>query len=93
MSTPISQSGQGKDKSIRVKVLSVRNVHDTKAALYVKLGTSLGECKTNATKCENGEAQWNGKNQKEEIRFFCFFQFLNFFFFFIKKLLQSLVMV
>jgi hypothetical protein len=90
MSTPISQSGQGKDKSIRVKVLSVRNVHDTKAALYVKLGTSLGECKTNATKCENGEAQWNGKNQKEEIIFFCFFKFFCFFFFSLRNFYNRL---
>jgi hypothetical protein len=66
MSASIAQSAQLKDKSIRVKVLSVRNVPDTKAGLYVKLGTSLGECKTNATKCENGEAQWNGKKGKKK---------------------------
>lgn len=59
--TPLSQSGQSqKDKSIRVKVLSVRNVADAKAALHVKLATSLGECKTTTVKCESGGvAEWN----------------------------------
>jgi hypothetical protein len=61
MSSAIAASS-GKDKSIRVKVLSVRNLAEkASVSVHVKLATTLGECKTNTVKSDAGagSAEWN----------------------------------
>jgi hypothetical protein len=55
-------ASSGKEKSIRVKVLSVRNLAEkTSVSVHVKLATTLGECKTNTVKSDAGagSAEWN----------------------------------